>query len=519
MKRYPLHIAALVGGLLLTTGCEKDLLDQTNPNETVTELFWRNDNDAVKGINAAYSGLQQLGTYRRWLNFAYDLRSDEGLSNSPWGELSNFTKFIITNYNFEVNQNIWRDHYRAIWRTNQVLANVPNIEMDARLKRRVVAEAHFLRALFYFNLASLYGNVPLVLEPIDPPALSGQATEAQVWEQVYTDLQEAIGSDSAPNLYDTYAGNDLGRATVGAARTLLAKAYMQNGRWADASAQFQKVIGSGKYSLTGAYTDNFRHTSENNSESIFEVQYSDAKLGGNDGDDATSSEGGQRSQFFGPLGVGYSDGEVRTWVVNEFLKEGTAAGTRDPRLAATVFYNRRQFATALPVDADTLVYGRGYWSRYPDLANRQRVYWRKYQTDYYRNTENFDSPINFRVMRYADVLLLQAEALNEQSRTSDAIPLINQVRERAGLAPLVAGNFNRESLRTQLMHERITELTGEGLRWFDLQRWGLLKDQAGISQLKSRDPDFNNFELNKSRLLPIPQQDIDLSKLQQNPGW
>jgi len=204
--------------------------------------------------------------------------------------------------------------------------------------------------------------------------------------------------------------------------------------------------------------------------------------------------------------------------VNEFLKEGTATGTRDPRLAATVFYNRQQFATALPVDGDTLVYGRGFQTRY-DAPNDQRVYWRKYQTDYYRTTENFDSPVNFRVMRYADVLLLQAEALNEQNRTSEAIPLINQVRVRAGLAPLVAGNFNRESLRTQLMHERTTEFTGEGLRWFDLQRWGLLNNQAGIDQLKSRDPDFNTFELNKSRLLPIPQQDIDLAKLQQNPGW
>ncbi|OUJ73623.1 RagB/SusD family nutrient uptake outer membrane protein [Hymenobacter crusticola] len=519
MKRYKLSLAALLGGLLLTTACEKDLLNQPNPNQPTTESFWANSNDAVKGVNAAYSGLQQLGTYRRWLNFAYDLRSDDGFSNSPWGELASFTKFVLTNYNFEVSDNLWRDNYRAIWRTNQVITNVPNISatnIDETLRKRVIAEAKFLRALYYFNLVSLYGNVPILLTPSDPTILPPQSLEPQVWEQIIADLQAAKA-----DLPASYTGNDVGRATSGAATTLLGKAYMQTKQWALASAQFQEVIGSNRYSLTAAYTDNFRHTSENNSESIFEVQFSDAKLGGNDQDDATSSEGGQRSQFWGaPNAGGFVDGEVRPWVVNEFLQEGTAAGTRDPRLAATVFYNRTQFATSLPTDADTLVYGVGFLTRYKSSAtNRVRVYWRKYQTDYYRNFENFDSPINHRVMRFADVLLLQAEALNEQGQTATAIPLINRVRTRAGLAPLVAGNFNQASLKRQIMHERITELTGEGLRWFDLQRWGMLNNQADVDQLKARDVDFSNFVVGKSRLLPILQRDIDLARLQQNPGW
>ncbi|WP_316934358.1 RagB/SusD family nutrient uptake outer membrane protein [Hymenobacter sp. AT01-02] len=472
--------------------------------------------DAVKGINAAYSGLQQLGTYRRWLHFAYDLRSDDSFSQSPWGELADFTRFTQANYDFEVSQNLWRDHYRAIWRTNQVLANVPAIQMNETLKKRVLAEAKFLRALYYYNLAALYGNVPLALTPSDPTNLPAQATEAQVWEQVIADLQQA-----KPDLDATYSGgNDMGRATRGAAATLLGKVYMQNKQWALASAQFAEVISSNQYRLTTNYTDNFRHTTENNTESIFEVQFSDAKLGGNDGDDATSSEGGQRSQFWGVPGAGFVDGEVRPWVVNEFLQEGTTTGARDPRLAATVFYNRRQFTTALPVDADTLVYGNGFLRRFKGNArDLSRIYWRKYQTDYYRTFENFDSPINHRVMRYADVLLLQAEALNEQNQTGNAIPLINQVRTRVGLAPLTAGSFSQASLRTQIMHERVTELTGEGLRWFDLKRWGLLDSQASIDQLKARDTDFNSFQVGRSRLLPILQTEVDLARYQQNPGW
>ena len=523
MKFANVKMLGLAGGLLLgATSCQKDILDQVNPNLATTASFWANGSDATKGTIAAYSGLQQLGTYRRWLNFALDIRDDEGFSQSPWNELRDFNRFIIGNYDFEVNFTIYRDHYRGIWRCNQVIDYVPGITgMDATQQKQNVAEAKFIRALLYFNMASLYGKVPLVTKATtDVSTLAPQATsESQVWDLVYSDLLAAI-----PDLPTSYSGNDVGRATQYAAITLLGKAYMQNKRWADASAQFTKVIG--KFQLTNAYVDNFRHTSENNSESIFEVQFTDAKRGGNDGDDATSSEGGQRSQFFGVPGFGFNDGEVRPWVVREFLREATATGQRDPRLASTVFYNRfdqAQFPSTLPVDNDRGVYGQGnFETRYAgDARNLARVYWRKYQTDYYRQFEDFDSPINQRIMRYADVLLMQAEALNEQGQTSAAVPLINQVRQRSsvGLPALVASNFTATTLRTQIMHERVTELTGEGTRWFDLKRWGYFDTAANVSILAARDDDYSNFTLNKSGLLPIPQTDIDLAKLTQNSGW
>jgi hypothetical protein len=526
MKISVLTRLGLAGALLLSaTGCEKNILDQVNPNLPTVESSWQTSDDAVRGSTACYAGLQGLGMYRRWLNFAFDIRDDIGWSQSPWGELADFTRFVQANYDFEVSSNIMRDHYRTIFRCNQVLDRVPTITgMDAGLQRRVLAEAKFVRALCYFNLASLYGNVPLALTyTTNLTQTTPQAKEADVWAQVYKDLQEA-----APDLPVSYGATDVGRATKGAAQALLGKAYMQNKRWADAQAQFALVIGPGTYRLTNNYTDNFRHTSENNSESIFEVQFSDEKKGGNDsggGPDATSSQGAQRSQFWGVPGFGYNDGEVRPWIVNEFLKEPTATGQRDPRLAATVFYNRKdqaQFPTALPLDADTLAYGAGFITRYKSsAANLARVYWRKYQTDYYRQFEDFDSPINQRVIRYADILLLQAEALNEQGRTADAIALINQVRQRpsVNLTPLGTSDFTQASLRTRLMHERATELAGEGVRWFDLQRWGLLDNQTGVDQLKARDAQFNSFVVDKSRLLPLPQTDVDLLRLTQNQGY
>jgi hypothetical protein len=535
MKASILTRLGVAGALLLSaTACEKDLLNQVNPNLPTVQVSWVTSDDAVRGSTACYAGLQGLGMYRRWLNFAFDLRDDIGWSQSPWGELADFTRFVQQNYDFEVSSTIWRDHYRTIFRCNQVLDRVPTITgMDAALQKRILAEAKFLRALSYFNLASLYGNVPLDLAystGLNRPVT--QAKEADVWAQVYKDLQEA-----APDLPVLYGAADVGRATKGAAQALLGKAYMQNKRWADAQAQFALVISSGTYSLTSNYTDNFRHTSENNVESIFEVQFSDEKKGGNDaggGPDATTSQGSQRSQFWGVPGFGFNDGEVRPWIVNEFLKEPTTAGQRDPRLAATVFYNRRdqtQFPSALPQDADTLAYGAGFLGRYRSndgdrqgveaLRLRSRVYWRKYQTDYYRQFEDFDSPINQRVIRYADILLLQAEAMNEQGQTAAAIPLINQVRQRASvnLAPLTAGSFTQATLRTQLMHERATELAGEGVRWFDLQRWGLLDTQAKVDELKAHDVQFNTFTVGKSRLLPLLQTEVDLLRLQQNPGY
>ena len=520
MNTSKLKLLGLVSCLLLTTACEKDLLEQTNPNQPTTQSFWKTSDDAIKGVNAVYSGLQQLGTYRRWLHFALDLRSDDGFSSSPWGELADFTKFRQVNYDFEPSRDIWRDHYRAINRANQVIASVPGISMDETLRKRVVAEARFLRALYYFNLVSLYGNVPLALEPSTVTYRPAQGTEAEVWEQIIADLQAA-----KPDLPASYTGNDVGRATRGAAATLLGKTYMQLRRWADASTQFQEVI-SGPYSLVADYQDNFKHTTEYNAESIFEVGFSDINLGGNDQDDASSSEGGQRSQFWGVPGDGFTDGEARPWVRDEFLTEPTQDGTRDPRLGITLFYNPELTPNTIPRGPEPTVYGDPFNTRFaPGTPNNARIYWRKYSTDYYRTFENFDSPINHRVMRYADVLLLEAEALNELGRTPDAIRLINLVRARATMAPLQAGNFTQASLRMQLMHERVTELTGEGLRWFDLKRWGVVDPQPGVDQAaalnaaRSRDADFNNFELSKSRLLPILRTDVDVARLSQNPGW
>ena len=249
------------------SGCQKKL-DIPNPNAPTIENFWQNSNDAVLGVNAVYSVLHR-GAISRYMPMFLIGRSDEGHSTSPFFELGNaLDKFIITNYNWFFTADVYQDNYQGIFRANQVLANVPNINMDETLKQRVIGEAKFLRGLYYFHLAILYGNVPMMLEPSKAGALPNTATQTQVFAQIAKDLTEA-----AAVLPTTYPSSELGRATKGAAYALLAKVYMQQKMWNEALTPLQWLAeGEGKnvYALMPNYRENFLVTTENNKESIFE---------------------------------------------------------------------------------------------------------------------------------------------------------------------------------------------------------------------------------------------------------
>lgn len=503
MKSFKLISTLALSGMLLTTSCQKDLLNQINPNAPSTATFFKTPNDALLAVNSCYDVFHFEGSYGRWIHFDYDLRSDEGFSNSPWTDLANSTRFIFIDYNFPLVSSVWTETYRGVYRCNQVLNNVPTIDFgtDTALKNRLLGEAHFVRALYYWNLVTLWGNVPLITEPVVASSREAQGNVQQGWDFILADLKAAETSLPA-----SYSGNDKGRATKGAAQTLMGKVYMQQRKWAEAQTQFQKVIDSGTYGLVDNYEDNFNVAGENNKESIFEIGFTDA-LQGNGQDVAGSSQGNQRAQFFGARQVGWSDGQPRKWLYGEF-NEKTVDGKPDPRRDVTL------------LSSNMLVYGKTYDER--GYTDKSEVFWRKYQNDKTRNFENYFSPIDFRVMRYADVLLMQAEALNEQGKTATAIPLINQVRQRpsVNLSPLAVGTYDQASLRTRLLHERVTELCGENTRWTDLQRSGLLDTQAGVTSITARDPDFSNFVVGKSIYLPIPQSDITLDPaLKQNPGW
>ena len=267
-------LAATVAGAVV--GCSD--LNVTNPNQSSSQSFWRTAADADRATVAAYNALQFLGVFSRWMQFANDIRSDIGTAaNSPWGDLANFNRFQLSDYNFEVNRFIWADNYELIGRANQVIEHVPSIDMDPTLRARRVGEAKFLRALGYYNLVTLYDNVPLVLRPLAPTERPASVPAAQTFAQIEQDLV-----DAAAVLQDKkdQPASETGHATKGAALAMLGRVRMQmagvlnqSAKWGEAAEALGQVITSGEYSLLPDYADNFRKSrDDNNPESIFEVE-------------------------------------------------------------------------------------------------------------------------------------------------------------------------------------------------------------------------------------------------------
>lgn len=490
---------ALIGGLaavlVFAPGC--DSLEQTDPNNPTADTFWDNEESALLGINAAYHAFHLFGTYQRYTFMVWDQRSDLSFSTSPWADLSNLSKFTYASYDFEFNAGTWNDHYSGIFRANQVITYVPEIEeMDPALRDRIVGEAKFIRGLLYYNLTTLYGDVPMPLVLLAPEDRPEQVPQAQVWDQIEQDL-----ADARQVLPRQYSGDDIGRATWGAATALLARTHLQQREWAQAAQYYKEVIDSGLYSLLPNYADLFDDVDENSAESIFEIQYTD------DSRLAQGVYGDWRSQQCGPPLLGWGDCQPTEWFFQQFFEERTVDGELDPRLNATIFWN----------DPDgSEVYGRTYEEVYG--ADATTPYWKKY-VEYYNTGSRLDAPINQLVIRYGMVLLHYAEALTELGRQSEAYPYIDQVRQRANLAPLseTQPGLSQAEMREQVEHEQILEMGGENVRFQYILRHNLYETE--LQTLIDHDPEWRFFQPGRE-LLPIPQTEVDLNpNVQQNPGW
>ena len=470
-------------------------LTQVNPNRQTTDTFWLTADHAVRGTNAIYQAITLTGAYGRWLHFAYNSRSDLGFSKSPAVRLSNYSKFTFDTYDYQANAVAWDDLYHAIYRANQVIGNVPEIPMDPGLRGRLVGEAKFLRALMYFNLVNLWGNVPLVLEVTGPNDRPEQVPPAQTWAQIEKDLQDARAS-----LPVTYPPADQGRATKDAATSLLALSYMQQKRWAEAAPLWQEVITSpANYGLLPSYAALFDGEDEHHRENIFAIQFTDNERS------STGAQGMELARMMGPRGVGFADGQPTDWFFQQFFLEPTVAGQTDPRLDLTIFWNK-------PAGMD--VYGRTFRQRYG--ANSKELFWKKHM-EYWLTNQLWESPVDFQIFRLGGVLLFYAETLNEMGRTADAYPHVDRVRQRVNLAPLSQAKpgLSQAQMRAQIEHEQILELGYEAHRWLYLARHDLLGPQ-----LAAHDDEFRFFEPGKSELLPIPQSEVDMNpNVQQNPGW
>jgi hypothetical protein len=496
-------------------GCSS--LDVTNPNQQSSQSFWKTADDANRGLTSVYNGLLPNGTFGRWQAFANDIRSDIGTARmSPWGDLGNFNAFQLSDYNFEVNRELWTHNYELISRANLVIANVPGMSIDPALRSRMVAEAKFLRGLAYYNLVTLFENVPLVSSPPLPTDRPATAAPSETWALIEKDF-----SDAAADLPVSYSGSDVGRATKGAAQGMLGKARLQQRKWAEASQALSLVITGGRYSLLPNYADNFTQAMDNvNPESLFEVQMEDMY---------PIVTGVSFPKMIGPCrrsdaspqldyNPTYCDGRPTRWYFDEFSKSKTAAGLPDPRLDATILYNRPDRATEMVYDKERAFYFQNDAAA-PNIRLDTMLFFRKYGETYLRQDQRWDNPINYKVLRYADVLLMQAEALNEQSQTGAATPFINQVRRRVGKSDL--GTLTTAQMRDTILYERMFELGLESSRFNDLRRQNLL-----TPALAAHDRDFATgggapgFVAGKSERLPIPVTETNLNpNVKQNPGW
>jgi hypothetical protein len=460
-----------------------------------------------------------------------DVRSDDSYNMTP----TTYVMINLTNYTIggeEVEQP-WECNYVGIWRANQVLDHLDNIEMNDRLRERCKGEAHFIRGLCYFNLLNLYQNVVLY----DHSAQSvndfyvAQSDPADVWEFVYQDFKDAIAGCWLKNDPE----NELGRATKGAAAAFLAKSYLMNGRFSDAEPVLKDIIDGvyGPYSLVENYRDNFTDQNENNAESIFELQY-DETVGGTTqgwiGDPSPNwSKTDGYNKSLGPSGAPincWGDIAPSVWIWNEFQKEKTVDGKRDPRMEGSLLFYHKDDPTYLfygiPQDSIWL-FGYATTGR-TDLGvtDSFRVFIRKWVYADRSRDAIWLSGINRRVVRYADILLLYAECLNEAGKTEDAYSYIQQVRDRANLPDLatVKPGMSQQEMRDQISHERALELCFETWRYIDLLRWGWFKDPEKLALLKQHDPEFNNY-ITGREYLAIPPTEIDRTNgiIHQNPAW
>lgn len=470
MKKNILIIA--IGIIAFTfNSCSDDFTDLAPQSQRNVENFYNTSGDMEVAVNAIYNMLHAGGCYNQSYWVMQELRGD----NSFWDgtglarEISVFDKFEEFPTS-NITREAWDDTYLGVARANIVLDRIGGVDMDAGLKDQYVGEALFLRSLYYYHLAVAFGNIPLVTnEPssVEEGLAHVQVSATEVYNQLITDLTEAESK-----LAVSYSGSDLGRATKGAAATLMAKVYLTMGDNTNAASTLRRIISSYGYSLTSNYAGLWGVENEHNAESIFEVEFAGGLS--NQGNSFTNdfsaplptSVSGQRNIPELDLIAAYEDG--------------------DTRFSSTI-------DTAYTDDA----------GMFHSLSTDETRWTNKWGTT--NAFQEGDAPNNWIVFRYADVLLMLAEAIGEGT---EAYGLINEVRARAGLGTIDAGTPG--TFVDKLLKERRIEFAFENHRWADLLRLG---QADAIMSAQGKSP--------QGRLLfAIPQRELDLnSSFTQNPGF
>ncbi len=481
------NITSIVVALAMFSSCRKDFLELDPVSQTSVSQFYRNASDINIALMGVYDALQKPGQYGSQWKLA-ELRSDNTEAGGGTPEDTEIDQFRISTTSASVDA-AWRDAYSGIARSNTVLNRIKPVEMDTRLKNQYIGEAKFLRALMYFNLVRIFGKVPLIVNEIVSSSEGytyGRNEVSEVYTQIISDLK-----DSDENLPVSYTGNDIGRATKGAAKSLLGKVYLTIGNFPDAAARLKEVIDMNVYALLPKYADVFLPANAFNKESLFEVSF---KAGG-------VGEGSEYVNRFFPRGdIGAQLG----------IGQGTDANRPTPDMLAA--YERQ---------GNAIIDQRYYASMDTGFrANNGRFTRVNFIKKYFSIPFlPFDADNNWPVLRYADVLLMYAEALNEVNNGPVPIAFtnINLVRQRAGLAPL-SNNLNYQNFKLAVEKERRVELAFENHRWFDLVRYG---KAVTVMNEHFKKLNVNTVMENFHVIFPVPQSQVDVNPtlIKQNTGY
>ena len=503
-KQNYIYMAAVIATFTLGS-CKKEFLTQTPEANLSGQSFYKTESEIKNAVNGAYNPLQIMGSRSVQTGSGYwifgEMRSDNTTfqynPTNRGNEQDWFIDKFIMGSTYEPIRSYWQQNYQAIFRDNDVLDHIDAVTMSDSAKNQYIGEVEFLRGFNYFNLVRQFGGVPLRLKAATSPEEAkseGRASVDDVYTQIIADL-----TDAAAKLPASYTATEAGRATRGAAITLLAKVYMTQKKFSDALSELRKVETLG-YSLLPKYADIFSPASKNNAESIFEIQYLGTRT------DMSSNFIYQ----FAPL-------DSRDAVIPD-PTQASAGGGQGFNIPTTDLLEAYEPGD-LRKDASI-----GTITYQPFGAPTVTVpYVKKYN---WGIVTSGNSDVNFPVLRYADVLLMIAECLNETGQSAQALTYLNMVHShpRTGLSPLTT--TDQAQLRDLIMKERQVELAFENHRWYDLVRWGIaveVMNAHGVRQKAERpsiEVEPNAYQVTEENLLlPIPETEITLDHLAQNPGY
>ncbi|HEY9534785.1 MAG TPA: RagB/SusD family nutrient uptake outer membrane protein [Mucilaginibacter sp.] len=492
--KYNFYIFLAATLFFIVTGCKK-ILDQPIRGQYTNTDFFTNDANTILAVNAAYTSLAFTDAASNAIWVLGDVASDDAIKGGSAGDQGDFQ--LVNDFNINPSNSaveaVWKRYFQGVFTCNVVTdglaGNTPGI--SPTVKAQALAQAKFLRAYYYFVLTTCYGNIPLHLK-VETPAEAQKpvSTQAAIYAQIEKDCTEA-----AADLPPSWTGADIGRATKGAALALLAKTYLFEQKWALAASTAKAVEDLHVYDLLHVFADNFRAATKNNVEAVFTVEHQTG---------LTPFQGNNLNVWFAPRSInGYGFFYPTQSLVDNFEK--SPGGVDDPRLDYTVARaGHPYFDSAFDPTWTTT----GYLSK-KEVQPLSEI----------PTTIKGDGNLNYPAIRFADVLLIEAEALNESGNGADALAPLNRVRKRAresylydntlpgfgtvpvGLLPDIT-TTDQGQLRNIIRRERRSELALEFHRFFDIIRYGSTYANAALS-------DVPLFNYNADKFFPIPQSERD----------